>query len=159
MTKAKTQETVAAKRETRVEFVDGGVNFKLPGGNVVGLRFDALPKSTMDHAFQYGLRRLYQDGLAGAIKDGADADEAAQGLIDRFASGDFSRSRSAQGMSLASVAKEMAAAAIRAKHGKAGTPEQIKSVALQLLDLRAAQVQAEFDRRKAASEDLDGIEI
>ncbi len=110
MTKTQTIKT----RETRVIFTGSdasfGVAFKLPGGEIVTIAdHTLLPGATITHALQYGIRRLYQDGLAGAIKDGADADSAARDLIARFESGNFTR-RSAGGVTMEKVAR----AAIRA---------------------------------------------
>lgn len=164
-----TETTPVAKRETRVQFDGGDINtgsvtFKLPGGGEVSQSFARYPQATITHALQYGLRRLYQDGLAGAIKDGADADEAARGLIDRFQSGDFSRSRTAQGVSMQSVARSLVTMALRAKLGKAPSAEQVKAAVTRVLDVDGnptgyAKVALEYQRQLAAQDAAEDLGI
>ena len=91
--------TEAAKktREQRVTFETVGgvrkVHFKMPGGKVVTRAVADLPEATRTHALEYGIRRVFQDGLSGRIKDGESADDVADDLIARFDSGDWAGRR------------------------------------------------------------------
>jgi hypothetical protein len=168
MAKANTQasDTPAAaekaKRETRVAFVVGSdgafesVTFKKPGGESVTLPRAEFASKTLDHALMYGVRRLYQDGLAGEIKDGGNADEAAQTLIDRMVSGDWTTRRGPSDgrPTMESVARAIVAAKYPAL-AKSG--DEFKSKVVALLDesadaARYAKVRGAFDAAMATWE-------
>lgn len=168
---SKTTTTEAKKSRTqRVVFVGeaddnvlaafGSATFKLPGGSEVSLTFDSIAMASLAHALRYGFRRLFQDGLAGAIQDGEDADEAAEALIEKMRTGDWSRSRSGRGITMQSVAATLYKIAFKNKHGKMPDAETTKAGVTKLLDSEGnptgyAKVKERFDALVAA----DGIEI
>ncbi len=146
------------KRVRRVEFIDGSIMFTLPGGEVQAFSESEFHAASLRKALEYGITRLFQDRLAGDIKDGADADATAKAIIERFISGDWGTTRksASTGLTLESVALDMVKSAAKAK-GRSLTAKEAKDLATQVLadEARLPKVQAELARRKAEADDMD----
>jgi hypothetical protein len=146
------------KRVRRVQFESGNVLFTLPGGEVQAFTESDFHAASLRKALEYGITRLFQDRLAGDIKDGADADQTAKDIIGKFLSGDWGTTRKGgtTGLTLESVALDMVKSAAKAK-GRSLTAKEAKDLATQVLadESRLPKVQAELARRKAEADDMD----
>lgn len=161
--------TETKSRTQRVAFSGGAadfsITFTLPGGDTQVIKDHRdLPGETITHALQYGIRRLYQDGLSGSIRNGEEADDAAQALIEKFISGDWTTSR-ASGPK-APTMESVATTIVKAKYPKAKADE-VKAKVATLLDEEAdparfaivkkafAKAKAEWEERQGVADDID----
>ena len=139
---APVEETKATKTQ-RVTFDGDIITFVFPGGKKVTTERSKLPQASRDHAEEYGIRRVLQDGLSGAIRDGEEADGAAERLWTQLTTGDWTRTRNASGkptldaftkqqvlIAFKSAGKEAKGDAIKEAVGKLSTSAKEKIAAL-----------------------------
>jgi len=166
MTDATTTEKAKVTRVKRVAIE--GFDHKIGGNQIVGtvkfmgheIDLGDLPTASIGHVLTYGITQVLQDALAGEEDKAA----AAEAIVAKLTSGDFTRSRSAQGPTMQSVAAKMVTQVLRAQLGKAPTAELVKAAATKVLDEEGnpkgyAAVKAQYDKERADWEALQGLDL